>query len=280
MSTKADETFQESVQALADWITFLEGKKGVYQRQLERASAAQAPEDDNTELDPSVDAVAVIETADPEMASWDEGDQELDSWDQVESDDAEEAAVQPDDDEEMAAWDVDLDGDLDTWGDEPEASEEPKDRKEPEEPKVSDVPPVQSDGAIDAIGPKVHLSEHDQELLGHDANLPSGQGAESESDQPAKGAEVAKVDRERNETFQTASETSLPSEQNAPGDGFPMDRNELKPGGQAAHAESDQLGGAGEDEIFPPASDASLPSEQSAPGDAVQTGIDDAPAWM
>jgi hypothetical protein len=137
MSTKADETFQESVQALADWITFLEGKKGVYQRQLERASAAQAPEDDNTELDAGVDAVAVIETADPEMASWDEGDQELDSWDQVESDDAEEAAVQPYDDEEMAAWDVDFDGDLDTWGDEPEAAEEPKDRKEPEEPKGS-----------------------------------------------------------------------------------------------------------------------------------------------
>jgi hypothetical protein len=241
MSTKADETFQESVQALADWITFLEGKKGVYQRQLERASAAQAPEDDSTELDASVDAVAVIETADPEMASWDEGDQELDSWDQVESDDAEEAAVQPDDDEEMAVWQLDLDGDLDTWGDEPEASEEPKDRKEPEEPeepKVSDVPPVQSDGAIDANGSKVHPSEHDQELLGHDANLPSGQGAKGESDQPDNGV-VGVVP--------PASEASLPGEQNAPGDALPEDIDGFMPGGQ----------GADDDE-----------------------GVDDTPAWM
>ena len=151
MSTKADETFQESVQALADWITFLEGKRGVYRRQLERASAAQVPGDDNTELDAGVDAAAVIETADPEMASWDEGDQELDSWEQVENDDAEEAAMEPYDDEEMAAWDVDLDGDLDTWGDEPGASEEAKDRKEPEEPEVSDVP--------DAISTSVFSSE-------------------------------------------------------------------------------------------------------------------------
>jgi hypothetical protein len=218
MSTKADETFQESVQALADWITFLEGKKGTYQRQLERASAAQAPEDDNTELDAGVDAVAVIETADPEMASWDEGDQELDSWDQVESDDAEEAAVQPDDDEEMAAWQLDLDGDLDSWGDVPEASEVPKDRKEPEEPKVSDVPAAQPAGAIDANGPKAHLSEHDQELYGQDANLPSGQGA--------KGAD--------DETVPPASEASLPGEQNAPGDALPTGSDELMPGGQGA----------------------------------------------
>jgi hypothetical protein len=225
MSTKADETFQESVQALADWITFLEGKKGVYQRQLERASAAQAPEDDNTELDAGVDAVAVIETADPEMASWDQGDQELDSWDQVESDDAEEAAVQPDDDGEMAAWGFDLDGDSDTWGDEPEASEEPKDRKEPEEPEVPDVPAAQPDGAIDAKGPKVQLSEHDQELFGHDATLPSGQGAKGESDQPDNGV-VGVVP--------PASDASLPGEQNAPDDALPEDIDELMPGGQGA----------------------------------------------
>jgi hypothetical protein len=223
MSTKADETFQESVQALADWITFLESKKGTYQRQLERASAAQAPEDDNTELDAG--AVAVIETADPEMASWDEGDQELDSWDQVESDDAEEAAVQPDADEEMAAWDVDLDGDLDTWGDEPEASEEPKDRKEPEEPKVSDVPAAQRVGAIDAIGPKVHPSEHDQELFSQDATLPRGQGAKGESDQPDNGV-VGVVP--------PASEASLPGEQNASGEDLPTGSDELMPGGQGA----------------------------------------------
>ncbi|RLD06655.1 MAG: hypothetical protein DRI56_07820, partial [Chloroflexota bacterium] len=36
--TKADETFQESVQALAAWITFLEGKKLTYRQQLERAT--------------------------------------------------------------------------------------------------------------------------------------------------------------------------------------------------------------------------------------------------
>ena len=39
--SKADETFQESVQALAVWITFLEGKKRTYEQQLERASAQQ-----------------------------------------------------------------------------------------------------------------------------------------------------------------------------------------------------------------------------------------------
>jgi hypothetical protein len=192
-------------------------------------------------LDPSVDAVAVIETADPEMASWDEGDQELDSWDQVESDDAEEAAMQPDADEEMAAWQLDLDGDLDSWDDVPEASEEtkePKDRKKPEKPEVPDVPAAQPDGVIDAIEPKAQLSEHDQALSGHDAHLPSGQGAKGESDQPDNGV-VGVVP--------PASEASLPGEQNASGEDLPTGSDGLMPGGQ----------GADDDE-----------------------GVDDTPAWM
>jgi hypothetical protein len=43
--TKADETFQESVQALANWVAYLEQKKTYYTRQLERASqqGAQKP---------------------------------------------------------------------------------------------------------------------------------------------------------------------------------------------------------------------------------------------
>jgi len=39
---KADETFQESVQALANWLIFLEEKRNAYNRQLERAINAQA----------------------------------------------------------------------------------------------------------------------------------------------------------------------------------------------------------------------------------------------
>lgn len=43
--TKADETFQESVQALANWLTFLEEKKREYQHQLERAIKAQSSQE-------------------------------------------------------------------------------------------------------------------------------------------------------------------------------------------------------------------------------------------
>ncbi len=234
MSTKADETFQESVQALANWITFLEGKRGVYRRQLERASAAQAPEGERVEQEDVVETLAAIEDVDPEMAAWDQDDAELDSWDQVESEDAEEATVEPYADEEMGAWEFDLDDDLDTWGDENEASEE---TKEPEEPDVSDA---QGASVIDASGPMAHLSEPDQEPFGQDANLPSGQGVDGESDHPGGAVD--------DETVQGAPDASPPGEQRAPGDGFPNGSDDLMPGGQEAHGD--------------------------------EAGVDDTPAWM
>ncbi|MEA3341763.1 MAG: hypothetical protein U9R15_17500, partial [Chloroflexota bacterium] len=49
--TKADETFQESVQALANWLTFLEGKLNYYTRQLERARAHQSQGEQPVEVE-------------------------------------------------------------------------------------------------------------------------------------------------------------------------------------------------------------------------------------
>jgi hypothetical protein len=59
----ADQTFQESVQALANWRQFLALKKAEYTRQLERARSASqtgAPESEQTEV-----AQAIPDTTDP-----------------------------------------------------------------------------------------------------------------------------------------------------------------------------------------------------------------------
>ena len=81
MPSKADETYQESIQALADWITFLEGKQRQYARQLERASAAQQGRGDEALTEVGEDAEAAIHEVplaeeDPEMAAWDEVEKE------------------------------------------------------------------------------------------------------------------------------------------------------------------------------------------------------------
>ena len=99
--TKADETFQEGVQALANWIQFLEGKQRTYKQQLERARAAgngQAAEES-----PFDSAAAAVIPADPPAVmvigrddgsddAWqivgigNAGDAEMEAWD-LESED-------------------------------------------------------------------------------------------------------------------------------------------------------------------------------------------------
>ena len=100
--TKADETFQESVQALANWLVFLEEKKAAYARQLERAISVQstsvetippiAPEHPNNGHDPAekqpVGKVEASAPADTLLDAWDvpgaaeiPADVHLETWD-------------------------------------------------------------------------------------------------------------------------------------------------------------------------------------------------------
>jgi len=90
-TTRTDQAFQESVQAMADWITFLEQKKLAYERQLERARAAgtepPAAEIPAVAID-AVSPISVVEMEDGLDYAWqvlatDSFDAEMDAWDLV-----------------------------------------------------------------------------------------------------------------------------------------------------------------------------------------------------
>ena len=111
MANKADETFQESVQALANWIAFLERKLTYYTRQLERASAQQPSQDASVEEVPA----APVEEGSPE------GD--AGTWVHVETGAADREDTSTKDDA-LGGWDFEEDDELDSWDIEEEANRE------------------------------------------------------------------------------------------------------------------------------------------------------------
>ncbi|MBT3391386.1 MAG: hypothetical protein HN413_13370 [Chloroflexi bacterium] len=110
MSTKADETFQESLQGLANWIQFLELKQTTYRQQLERARKQNPDAAPTPSVFSEMDALRATPTpavahaagdaglgeawlvAEPDVAQPPEGDPLVTSW--------------REDDPEMAAWDL------------------------------------------------------------------------------------------------------------------------------------------------------------------------------
>jgi hypothetical protein len=126
MSTIADTTFQESLQGLANWLTYLEMKRSMYSQQLERArkqspTADATPAGGNGAAGQSVFSDVEALKAAPAVAvaqNTDLGDSWLTVGEDTPADDDPLVTVWREDDPEMAAWDLDDEGDSiedDAW---------------------------------------------------------------------------------------------------------------------------------------------------------------------
>ena len=131
MANKADETFQESVQALANWIAFLERKLTYYTRQLERASAQQPSQDASVEEVPAAPVEEGVKEA-PDVGN-------AGTWVQVETGAADREDTSTKDDA-LGGWDFEEDDELDSW----DIEEDPSDGEQ------GDHTAVGSEGELDS----------------------------------------------------------------------------------------------------------------------------------